>query len=692
MTSGTTTSTWDLSPVFNLIQTLSSRDSSNEGRVGEAVTAKKTAISTGQKNEYQDVEKSLGDFGSLWDFLGVQRNVPAPTVPTFEASTAVQAKEIDAYASDGALYYPPSSKSVKWRDEEEGLNLTDVQPDSPPEDGQLTKNQRKKRNRRARKAADAAGATNTAETAATAAIAANVSKKKSMNTTQAKKDAVQTIALMSTANSTTLPVRERPIVQAKENDNHLPPKPHAPASGELVNAAPRQLSTSPRKPAAGRPVGNVNTASPKSNGLFRPAQVTPANAATVSHSSPAPQPSFMKVQITATDRAAASHSSPAPQLTFTKAQGYAVHKTPQKPIIGTIHQSLQKQWPVADPHGAAQKVSLTPNPPRTQPKSSAIPANSNAVVTTTRTDNRKRYEILPLQFNNSVDRNWSLLMKLMHNFPEDRAHLLSPLQLSINRPTSNGIHVFVDASNIIIGFNETLKRARGIPFFARVPRVDLNFHALALLLERRRPVSKRVLAGSTPEIPAFEEARQVGYETCILDKVWKAKELTERQRRFTARSGGDSSGYQSGSDSAAYGLLGTSPGKTPATPPQQPKWVEQAVDEILHLKILESIVDTPSTPVTPEEIMQAANGVIPDTGACPTMILATGDAAEAEYSPGFQKMVTRALQKGWVVEVMAWGKSISAEYRRMTQSPALAGRFKLIELDEYAEELFGEAV
>ncbi|OCL07435.1 hypothetical protein AOQ84DRAFT_354964 [Glonium stellatum] len=96
------------------------------------------------------------------------------------------------------------------------------------------------------------------------------------------------------------------------------------------------------------------------------------------------------------------------------------------------------------------------------------------------------------------------------------------------------------------------------------------------------------------------------------------------------------------------------------------KWVEQGVDEILHLKILESVVDAeqPST-----------------------IVLATGDAAEAEYSDGFMAMVLRALKKGWSVELLSWSKNISQAYRRREFLRRWEGRFRIIELDEYAEDL-----
>ena len=90
------------------------------------------------------------------------------------------------------------------------------------------------------------------------------------------------------------------------------------------------------------------------------------------------------------------------------------------------------------------------------------------------------------------------------------------------------------------------------------------------------------------------------------------------------------------------------------------------MDEILHLKILESVVDAP----TPS-----------------TIVLATGDAAEAEYSGGFLKMVERALAKGWRVEVVSFRHNTSGAYRRREFRAMWGERFRTVELDPFVEEL-----
>ncbi len=201
----------------------------------------------------------------------------------------------------------------------------------------------------------------------------------------------------------------------------------------------------------------------------------------------------------------------------------------------------------------------------------------------------------------------------------------------------------------MIGFHDSLKVSRGMPISARTPRVPFSFHNLALVLERGRPTAKRVLVGSD-KFPTIDEAKQIGYETNILDRVHKAKELTSRQKKYL--NGNGTSGQSSGSETTAMYA------------PQ--KWVEQAVDEILHLKMMESIVDVkkPST-----------------------MVLATGDAAEAEYSQGFLKMVERALEKGWKVELVSFMQNTSGAYRRGEFRSKWGDMFRIIELDDYTEEL-----
>jgi hypothetical protein len=266
------------------------------------------------------------------------------------------------------------------------------------------------------------------------------------------------------------------------------------------------------------------------------------------------------------------------------------------------------------------------------------------------------------------DRDFEFLKRLIERFPVDKKWLVSPMRLCNDKISAEGIHVFVDASNIQIGFNDKLRSLRA-------PPCDMPFDTLALLMERRRPVAKRVYAGSTREIDPItsnekftELAGAVGYEKIIYTQVYKAKELTDRQRFFKdvkkvgwpkatrMHSGLD----RDGSDSETGATF------TPATPMPvpTPKWVEQGVDEALHLKMLQSIVDCD----------------VPST-----MVLATGDGNEAEYSDGFLKHVERALKKGWSVELVSWRQGLSSGYKRKSFRAQWGDRFTIIELDDYVE-------
>lgn len=240
-----------------------------------------------------------------------------------------------------------------------------------------------------------------------------------------------------------------------------------------------------------------------------------------------------------------------------------------------------------------------------------------------------RIRVHPIAYKSAADRRVGLLTKLLKKFPEYAEVVAqvgrSPCTKS-NEQASRPIHVFVDMSNIMVGFHDSVKLARNIPVKTRIRRLPLSFQNFSLILERGRPAAKRVLVGSD-RFAAIDESQKLGYEANILDRVHKVKHVTRQLKyrknpRVSSREGGSGS-------------------ETNDAPEE--RWVEQGVDEILHLKILESLVDT-------------------DEPA--TIVLATGDAAKAEYSEGFMKMVERALQRGWNVELVSFSQVTSFAYRR----------------------------
>lgn len=200
------------------------------------------------------------------------------------------------------------------------------------------------------------------------------------------------------------------------------------------------------------------------------------------------------------------------------------------------------------------------------------------------------------------------------------------LENPATKVSATNIHVFVDMSNIIIGFYDSLKRKRGLSAEKRIKAPGFSFENFHALLARDRKVEKTVVAGSrttagTQKTPEYmRQAESLGYEMNIMRRIPKEKDCKS----------------------------------------------EQGVDEILHLKILQCPYDH-------------------DFG---TIVLATGDAAEAEFSDGFKKNAERVLKCGWNLEVYAWSHTISSAWRDSAFLANRGDRIRIIELDEFIEELY----
>ncbi|OLL22176.1 hypothetical protein NEOLI_001399 [Neolecta irregularis DAH-3] len=264
------------------------------------------------------------------------------------------------------------------------------------------------------------------------------------------------------------------------------------------------------------------------------------------------------------------------------------------------------------------------------------------------------------QTTSSLDRVRTLTTKLVETFPdEDSVILGSPAgvtdiaqvdhkvhtnktMLPYIAATGNSLHVFIDSSNILIGFLNKVKGDHGLANsgrFLRRPRLD--FHALLQLLSRGRDVTRKVLVASSPLLQPIEEAQTLGFETSILQRVTKSVSISR------------------GSKSDPEQATGRK---------QKISNTEQGVDELLHLKMMESLLDyTPSI-----------------------MVLATGDANVSEYSSGFFKCVERALVRGWKVEVLSFKRSLNQLWLDKAFRKEWSGRFRTILLDDFTEELFDQ--
>lgn len=104
----------------------------------------------------------------------------------------------------------------------------------------------------------------------------------------------------------------------------------------------------------------------------------------------------------------------------------------------------------------------------------------------------------------------------------------------------------------------------------------------------------------------------------------------------------------------------------PDSDPEAVGYREQGVDELLHLKMMQSLLDT------------AEPG---------TIVLATGDAAEAEFSDGFHRNVVRALERGWHVEVIGWVDNMSAAWFDRAFKAKWPYQLRIFCLDPLVEEL-----
>jgi hypothetical protein len=288
-----------------------------------------------------------------------------------------------------------------------------------------------------------------------------------------------------------------------------------------------------------------------------------------------------------------------------------------------------------------------------------------------------------------VERDLAFRLQLIQSFPEDRLSLSKTVAFKQGTGI-NSIHVFIDFSNIWIGYMVHLQRLMGLPKTSRLKpqQRNLSFESLVFLLERGRSTEKRILAGSWPWLPAFDTAKAIGYDSNILEKVLKNRALTDEQRRtqhVTYRKSAEFSSQtvESQNITSTSATFQQSTGSGMMTPSKVPlksqtqntsifssspeKWVEQGVDELLQLKISHSLLDynTPST-----------------------IVLATGDGAEAEYSDGFAAMIERVMNRGWKVELVSWKHCVNSIYsKRSWLERWPAGQFRFIALEPFAEYL-----
>ena len=133
------------------------------------------------------------------------------------------------------------------------------------------------------------------------------------------------------------------------------------------------------------------------------------------------------------------------------------------------------------------------------------------------------------------------------------------------------------------------------------------------------------------------------------------------------RAAGNGSGSRSGS--ATRTVAGPS-GTATTTTTARIRYREQGVDELLQLKLHQAIAATDPPPHNA------------------TIVLATGDGNVGQFSEeGFLGPVRLALQRGWKIELYAWEEGLSRAWKRAFSDGPWKERFKIIKMEDFADDL-----
>ena len=161
-------------------------------------------------------------------------------------------------------------------------------------------------------------------------------------------------------------------------------------------------------------------------------------------------------------------------------------------------------------------------------------------------------------------------------------------------------HIFVDNSNIYGGAQDA-----GIDIEPEAVwrSIRLHYRNFFQLIEKEEEIETRILAGSVPpdNEGLWHYARKAGYKVDLLRRVEN----------------------------------------------DDGRLVEQSVDETLHLRIANAIIDYPS----PQ-----------------TLVIASGDGKETPTGSSFPAQIERALKQGWFVEVWSWNKPLSPRFQDMASN------------------------
>ncbi|KAL5504953.1 hypothetical protein ACEPAH_7616 [Sanghuangporus vaninii] len=365
-----------------------------------------------------------------------------------------------------------------------------------------------------------------------------------------------------------------------------------------------------------------------------------------------------------------------------------------------------KSVPATPPHGTSRRLrNIASKGKGKDPMTVTIPGTSATIPVHPKLSHSRSTPSLRVTIPTPPDarvlRLRTLATKLRMLFTEDARHLSSVLLNDApgedgfidprGRPPEGAddplIHVFVDHSNILIGFLNHLRRFPVHP--SRRSKTHLSHAALTLILERGRPIARRVLATSSPLYQPMDGAERLGYEVRVYARV---PDLGDGLDRAVAREVVAKNKRSGGAMSSGTGTGSADSDPGPALPPSAAKnanghsrsssltaatrggsgvyahapvngpsslapiasgagngsagrirYREQGVDELLQLKLHQALADADSPP---------------PPGS--TIVLATGDGNVGQFNAdGFLGAVRTALKKGWRVELYAWEYGLS---------------------------------
>ncbi|RSH93766.1 hypothetical protein EHS25_006414 [Saitozyma podzolica] len=228
--------------------------------------------------------------------------------------------------------------------------------------------------------------------------------------------------------------------------------------------------------------------------------------------------------------------------------------------------------------------------------------------------------------------------------------------------TDGPVHVFVDHSNVLHGLLHHLYNSPSTSLPPRHLRI-LSLPCLSLLLRRGRPTppGSLHLVASSPLKQDLDPAVQLGWEVSVLKRVevYEDEVLDPLSMDLKPRAQAHPQtgvGFGSGGGFDRHGTR---------------RYREQGVDEILHLKILQTL-NTKSDP--------APKGS--------TIVLATGDARGGQFNrDGFLGAVREALRRGWAVELWSWKAGLSRAWAETAKRERWDRKFGIHLLNEWAEQL-----